>query len=672
LTTVLADLVDFIGAHPLLAIAIVFLISAGEAIFVVGLFVPSTVVLVGAGTLVGMGQLSFWPIFLGSSLGAIAGDGLSFWIGHTYKDRLRQIWPFSRYRRLIDHGERFFLRHGGKSIFIARFLPGVKSAVPVIAGMMGMAVGRFAVINIVSAFAWTGAHILPAIGLGRGVSVFGFGNPRLVELALVVLVLGLVTWYGLKLSVIWLGPGVGRLHQAAVRRLESTSAPPLQLIRRLLTNEGRIIAAVAWSTLGLLAAFGFGTIVLNLLFEPQLVAADQALSNFVQSLRNTPADAVLVAITMMGDSLVLTALAVTLVVAFAAYRRWRAGIAVLLAIVGAALFVPLVKSILQRPRPTALYSGAEAFSFPSGHATLSMTIFGIIAVVFADGRPLRTRFAIYMSAAVLIGAIALSRVYLGAHWPSDVVAGILFGLAMVSVVGLFLHQIAAPLPVRQTAIALAIVFVGVYGFDLARNYGSWTAAYAQETRTTLTTEASWLRSGWQSLPQRRIQLDGETGEAFLLQTNIPGPQFVEAMHSAGWRQLSSPTLLDAALILLPSEAPLAGPLSIPSLHDGREATITMAKASAVSPGRRYVLRFWASGTETGPKDSPRPILLGSVTVETEEPWAFGLKTLDPGSLTVSERKALAGDIEAILRAVPGTTISRTGKEPFLAAGDSSP
>ncbi len=664
MTAFFASLVDFIGSHPLLAIAIVFLISAGEAIFVVGLLVPSTVILVGAGTLIGMGQLSFWPIFIASSLGAMVGDGLSFWIGHVYKERLKQIWPFSRYRPLIEHGERFFLHHGGKSIFIARFLPGVKSVVPVIAGMMGMGLGRFVAINVVSAFAWTGAHLLPAMGLGRGVAVFGTGNPRLVVLVVVVLILGAATWYGLRLSIVWLGPGVGRLHRASVERLATSRAPALRLVHRLLTNEGRIIAAVAWSAVGLLAVFGFGVIVLNLLFEPQLAAGDQAISNFVQSLRNAPADAVLVAVTMMGDSLTLTALAVTLVVTFAVYRHWRAGVAVLLAMVAAAAFVPMIKSILQRPRPTALYSGAEAFSFPSGHATLSMTVFGIIAVILADGRSARVKFAIYLSAASLVGAIALSRVYLGAHWPSDVVAGLLFGLAMVSVVAFLLHHIASPLPIHKMAVALAVVFAATYGFDLVRNYGSWAVAYAYDAQPKLTTEQAWLQSGWQALPQRRIQLDGETGEPFVVQTDLPVPQVMAAMEAAGWQRFPSPNLFDAAAFLIPSHTAFASQPPIPSLHDGREAVITLARPSSTDAGRRYALRFWTSGTDIGEQPSGIPILLGSVTVEVEEPWIFGLTSIDPGVMDAAEQSRINGEIEAALRSA--ATIARAGQAPFLA------
>ena len=147
MTAVFSGLVDFIGGHPLLAILVVFLVAAGEAIFLVGLFMPSTLVLVGVGTLIGMRQLPFWPILIASSLGATAGNSLSYWIGHIYTDRLRTVWPFSRYRALVDYGEQFFLRHGGKSIFVSRFLPGVKAVVPIIAGMLGMGVVRFTVIN---------------------------------------------------------------------------------------------------------------------------------------------------------------------------------------------------------------------------------------------------------------------------------------------------------------------------------------------------------------------------------------------------------------------------------------------------------------------------------------------------------------------------------------------
>ena len=78
-TAYLQQLLDFIGLHPTLAIAAAFLVSAGEALPIIGLFSPSTVVLVGIGGLVGLGKVSFWPVFIATILGASLGDAISYW-----------------------------------------------------------------------------------------------------------------------------------------------------------------------------------------------------------------------------------------------------------------------------------------------------------------------------------------------------------------------------------------------------------------------------------------------------------------------------------------------------------------------------------------------------------------------------------------------------------------
>ena len=662
-----AGLVDFIGGHPLLALFIVFLVSAGEAVFVVGLFVPSTVVLVGAGTLIGMGQLSFWPIFLAATIGATVGDGLSFWIGHVHKERLKRVWPFSRYRALIEHGERFFMRHGGKSIFIARFLPGVKSVVPVIAGMMGMGVARFAAINGISALAWAGAHIIPSIGLGHGISVFASGNPRLVALVLIAIGLTLAAWYAVRLSVIWLGPGIARFHKASIERLSAEEFGFSLFARRVLTNEGDILNAVLWSVAGLLAAFGFAALLLNLLFDPELTFADHAIVNFVQSLRNTPADAVMVAVTMLGDSVVLTALTVALVAGLVWSGHWRIGAAALGAIVFAAVFVPFTKLILHRSRPTDLYAGAEAFSFPSGHATLSMTVFGLIAAVLAAGRPARVRVLIYAGAAALILAIAGSRIYLRAHWPSDVAAGLLFGLSIVALMAIFLHRLAIEVPAKKLAIGLSTVLLATYGADLARSYNAWSATFSVAPASTAVTEAAWLSSAWQTLPQRRIQLDGETGEPFLLQTDVPAQALEARLTSAGWRGFPPLTLGEDIAAIMPSRVSFSDQAPLPSLHDGHGAILTFTKASRSNPDRRLVLRFWTSGTEAEAAGGRTPILLGAVSAEIKDPVAFGFSGIEPAEADDAERANVAHELESTLGSNGALRLTRAGQEPFLLA-----
>jgi membrane protein DedA with SNARE-associated domain len=64
---------------------------------------------------------------------------------------------------MLDKGEAYFDHHGGKSVFLGRFIPGIKSVVPGIAGIVGMSPWRFTVINIVSAVVWAAVHLLPCI-----------------------------------------------------------------------------------------------------------------------------------------------------------------------------------------------------------------------------------------------------------------------------------------------------------------------------------------------------------------------------------------------------------------------------------------------------------------------------------------------------------------------------
>ena len=100
-TAYLRQLLDFVGLHPTLAIAAAFLVSAVEALPIIGLFSPSTVVLVGIGGLVGLGRVSFWPVFIATILGATIGDATSYWAGRIYNTCLIlsgfiQLWRLQR------------------------------------------------------------------------------------------------------------------------------------------------------------------------------------------------------------------------------------------------------------------------------------------------------------------------------------------------------------------------------------------------------------------------------------------------------------------------------------------------------------------------------------------------------------------------------------------------
>src|SRR3569832_2889767 len=157
----LKPLLDWITAHPHWAGRAVFAISLSEALAVVVLVVPGVAMTCGSGALVAGGARERWSTLAWAAAGAIVGDGLSYWVGHHYKDRLRDMWPCRKYPALMRRGELFFERHGGKSVLFGRFVWPVRPIIPVVAGMLGMPPARFLAVNVASTNTKTPAYTLP-------------------------------------------------------------------------------------------------------------------------------------------------------------------------------------------------------------------------------------------------------------------------------------------------------------------------------------------------------------------------------------------------------------------------------------------------------------------------------------------------------------------------------
>jgi membrane protein DedA with SNARE-associated domain len=112
------------------------------------LFLSSTVVLIEIGGFVGLAKLSFWPVFIATILGAAIRDSISHWTGRISKERLVEIWRFSRYHGPLTAGQYHFAHRGGESIVVGRFIPGIKPVVSDVAGIMGMGAVRFTLLNL--------------------------------------------------------------------------------------------------------------------------------------------------------------------------------------------------------------------------------------------------------------------------------------------------------------------------------------------------------------------------------------------------------------------------------------------------------------------------------------------------------------------------------------------
>jgi membrane protein DedA with SNARE-associated domain len=154
-------LAGFVHDHEIWAAPIVLALAFGESLAFISLLIPATVALVGIGALIGASGIDFVPIWISASLGAAAGDWLSFWFGKTFKEQVARIWPLSHYPDLIPRGERFVERFGVYAVVIGRFFGPLRASVPISAGILAMAFWPFQIANFGSAFLWAAALLLP-------------------------------------------------------------------------------------------------------------------------------------------------------------------------------------------------------------------------------------------------------------------------------------------------------------------------------------------------------------------------------------------------------------------------------------------------------------------------------------------------------------------------------
>jgi membrane protein DedA with SNARE-associated domain len=164
-------IVDLVAHYPGGALGVVFLAAIIEAVAVVGILIPGTPILMAVAGAAAMAGQPMLPFLVLSIIGAVIGDFLSFWVGKRFSFQLRRVWPFCSRPELMKNAVGFFERYGFFSVALCRFVPVLRSTVPLVAGMAGMRQRRFVIANVASAFVWAPVHIYPAqlagLSLGR-------------------------------------------------------------------------------------------------------------------------------------------------------------------------------------------------------------------------------------------------------------------------------------------------------------------------------------------------------------------------------------------------------------------------------------------------------------------------------------------------------------------------
>ncbi len=158
---------------------------------------------------------------------------------------------------------------------------------------------------------------------------------------------------------------------------------------------------------------------------------DSDLLRWVVDRRNGTLTAAAKAASFVGDTFVLAAIAAMACAVSALRNLWRQATLIAATTAGAAVLVVVGKHVIGRARPPVGYHLVVEtnLSYPSGHSLGSAAVFGVLAVVgFARTHRRWLRTAVLIAAAAGVLAIGASRLYLGVHWPTDILAGWLLGL----------------------------------------------------------------------------------------------------------------------------------------------------------------------------------------------------------------------------------------------------
>jgi len=440
LQQLLEDVSNALGAWTYLLVGVFAFAETGAF---VGLVVPGETVMLLGGAVAGQGAISIYLLIAIAWFSAWLGDTTSFFLGRRLgREFVMRHGPrFGISHERFEKVEAYFGRHGGKTIFIGRFISLVRAFAPFIAGSSGMRYRAFVPYSILGTGLWASAHILIGYFFSRSIDTAAkyAGRGAFLLGTLIVVVVGtvlLVRHFRVEAN-----------RRAAVRRLEAhaSSAWVVRLGRRFRpqlaflwdrVTPGGTFGLEFTSLMATLAVGAFVLVAYTVIVngEPGPTPGDVTAMEIAEELRTAWLVDIAKVVTALGSGAICLPLAAVAAAILAARRRW-AELGVLVA--GMAIVIAgahELKDAVDRPRPAG--GGLVAVSgssFPSIHAAYSTFYVWLAVTVVMRLRVGMARGALVIAGGILLTAlIGLSRVYLGVHYMSDVNAGWALGAVAFS------------------------------------------------------------------------------------------------------------------------------------------------------------------------------------------------------------------------------------------------
>jgi membrane protein DedA with SNARE-associated domain/membrane-associated phospholipid phosphatase len=441
------DLGGALGQWTYLLVGIAAFLETGAF---VGLLAPGETFLIFGGVVAGQGKISLVALIAIVWTCAVMGDLASFYAGRRLgRSFLVKHGPkVSITEERLHHVEAFFDRHGGKAILLGRFVGVVRAVNPFLAGSSGMPLRRFLPYDVIGAGAW--ATILLLLGYTFWHSfdrVLHYAEQGTLALATVIVVGTLIVYLVRRFrdeerraqTMRWIDV---QLERPALRPLARVlpplwrrARPPLRFVWNRITPGA---LGLEFTTLG--ASLAVGTFVFTAyamtLADVALTTGDERTMIWAHELYDPTVADIAKVVTELGSLPVVSAAVGVAAVGLAMRHRVFEAATLVTGLALTFVAVHVAKEAIGRPRPPDPLQATSGLSYPSGHSAYAITWVAIALVVTRTAPGLTRTTVAVVSAIAIAVVVGITRIYLRAHYLSDVLGGYGLAAAIFSLCGM--------------------------------------------------------------------------------------------------------------------------------------------------------------------------------------------------------------------------------------------
>lgn len=596
---------------------IVLLISLAEVLPFIGLFIPSATVVGLFGFLSAQGYFDIVDLIWFSAIGAVLGDGISYYLGTKGTKFFRQenkIFKLSH----LEKGERFFRKHGSKSIFLSRFISPVRPMIPFIAGLSRMNKKVFMFWNIVSGVLWAASFLLLGYFFGGALNTIAVWSNRIGIFILGTIILLIVIRIFVKyapqlfafLKSIFLSIKTAIADNQDIKNFIANHPIFFRFIGRRL-NKDRFFGLpfTLFGIVFLYVLFLFFGIIQDIIASDLVVSADMRVANLLFVFRNAELVRVFTWITLLAKWQVIMSSAAILSVIFWLWKKKIYLLPLWITITGSEIFNYLGKLAFHRSRPDVALYIEDTFSFPSGHSTIAVAFYGfLVYMLFRQIKKWKYKINTLFFGIVLIFAVGLSRLYLGVHFLSDVWSGYLLGTLWL-VIGITISEWllyrtpllpSATIPKMKITVAVLILAEFVFYVNFAFNYNPPVARQKTPSVSVIADPLDMFQNKQISRFTETLIGDWQEPLNFIVIAKND-KSFADIMQKAGWYLADPATFVSVAKLaksaILKENYPTA-PMT-PSFWNAKTHDFGFEKPTETKRTReRHHARFWRTQFKT--------------------------------------------------------------------------